>query len=144
MIAVNLTSVFFCLKYEIRQMLKQDSIDGRRGAIVNTSSGAGFVPAPGQPHYTAAKHGVVGLTRSAAQEYAKEGIRTNAICPGLTETAMVSNIPPDLMDKLKRTLPGGEIGRADDVAAAAVWLCSAAARWVNGQSLVVDGGGVLR
>jgi len=144
MIAVNLTSVFFCLKYEIRQMLTQQPIDGRRGAVVNTSSGAGIVPAPGQPHYTAAKHGVLGLTKSAAQEYVGEGIRVNAVCPGLTETGMVANIPPPLMEKLKRMLPGGEIGRAADVAAAAVWLCSAEARWVNGQSLVVDGGGVLR
>jgi NAD(P)-dependent dehydrogenase (short-subunit alcohol dehydrogenase family) len=144
MIAVNLSSVFFCLKYEIRQMLAQEPIDGRRGAIVNTSSGAGVVPAPGQPHYTAAKHGVLGLTKSAAQEYVGEGIRVNAVCPGLTETGMVANIPPPLMEKLKRLSPGGEIGRAADVAAAAVWLCSPQARWVNGQSLVVDGGGILR
>jgi len=144
MIAVNLTSVFFCLKYEIRQMLTQQPIDGRRGAVVNTSSGAGVVPAPGQPHYTAAKHGVIGLTKSAAQEYVGDGIRVNAICPGLTETGMTSSIPPDLMEKLKRMLPGGEVGRAADVAAAAVWLCSGEARWINGQSLVVDGGGILR
>jgi len=144
MIAVNLTSVFFCLKYEIRQMLTQDPIDGRRGAIVNTSSGAGVVPAPGQPHYTAAKHGVLGLTKSAAQECVGDGIRVNAICPGLTETGMVSGIPAEMMTKLKRMLPGGEIGRAADVAAAAVWLCSREARWVNGQSLIVDGGGILR
>lgn len=144
MIAVNLTSVFFCLKYEMRQMLTQEAVDGRRGAIVNTSSGAGIVPAPGQPHYTAAKHGVLGLTKSAAQEHVGDGIRVNAICPGLTETGMTSSVPPELMEKLKRVLPGGEIGRAADVAAAAVWLCSREARWINGQSLIVDGGGILR
>ncbi len=144
MLEINLTSVFFCLKSEIRQMLTQEALDGRRGAIVNTASGAGIVPAPGQPHYTAAKHGVLGLTKSAAQEYAGQGIRVNAICPGLTDTGMVANIPPALMAKLVQMLPGGEIGRAADVAAAAVWLCSPEARWISGQSLVVDGGGVLR
>ena len=147
MIDVNLTGVFLCMKHELRQMLAQEPIEGRRGAIVNTSSGAGIVPAPGQPHYTAAKHGVLGLTKVAAAEFATEGIRANAICPGLTDTPMVRQsfeYNPEAVDDLIATVPGGELGRPVDVAAAAVWLCSDQARWVNGQSLIVDGGGVMR
>jgi NAD(P)-dependent dehydrogenase (short-subunit alcohol dehydrogenase family) len=148
MLAVNLTAVFWCMQAEIRQMLGQSAQDGRRGAIVNTASGAGIVPAPGQPHYTAAKHGVLGLTKCAAAEYQAQGIRANAICPGLTDTKMVREFlaasPPDLVQAVRRTVPGGEMGRPADVAALAVWLCSDQARWVNGQSIVVDGGGVMR
>lgn len=144
MISINLSAVFYGMKYQIVQMLKQDPIDGRRGAIVNTSSGAGIIPAPGQPHYTAAKHGVLGLTKLGAQEYATRGIRTNAICPGVTKTGMMSTQPPEFVEMIKKTVPGGELGRPEDVAATAVWLCSSEARWVNGQSVIVDGGGVLR
>jgi NAD(P)-dependent dehydrogenase (short-subunit alcohol dehydrogenase family) len=147
MITINLTSVFLCLKAELRQMSAQDEVDGRRGAIANTSSGAGIVPAPGQPHYTAAKHGVLGLTKCAAAEYYARGIRTNAICPGVTLTPMMQGFieaSPEMAEVLKATVPGGEFGKPADVAAAAVWLCSNQARWVNGQSLIVDGGGVMR
>ena len=145
MIGVNLTGVFFCLKHEIRQMLTQEPVDERRGAICNTSSGAGIIPAPGQPHYPAAKHGVLGLTKLAAQEYGGEGLRCNAICPGITDTPMASAaLTEELLQAVLATMPGGKIGRADDVAAAAIWLCSDEARWVNGQGLIVDGGGVLR
>lgn len=148
MITIDLTSVFLCMKHELRQMLRQEPVRGRRGAIVNTASGAGIVPAPGQPHYTAAKHGVLGLTKAAAQEYYGQGIRTNAICPGLTETKMVraflASSPPQVAEQVRRSVPGGELGRPEDVAAAAVWLASDEARWVNGNSLIVDGGGVLR
>jgi NAD(P)-dependent dehydrogenase (short-subunit alcohol dehydrogenase family) len=148
MLAVNLTAVFWCMQAEIRQMLAQPAKDGRRGAIVNTASGAAIVPAPGQPHYTAAKHGVLGLTKCAAAEYQAQGIRANAICPGLTDTRMVREFlagsPPELAQAVRRTVPGGELGRPEDVAELAVWLCSDQARWVNGQSIVVDGGGVMR
>ncbi len=148
MIAIDLTSVFFCMKHELRQMLRQERVRGRRGAIVNTASGASIVPAPGQPHYTAAKHGVLGLTKIAAQEYYAQGIRTNAICPGLTDTGLVraflASSPPKVAEQVRRSVPGGELGRPEDVAAAAVWLASDEARWVNGDSLIVDGGGVLR
>jgi NAD(P)-dependent dehydrogenase (short-subunit alcohol dehydrogenase family) len=148
MLAVNLSSVFWCMQAEIRQMLTQPQREGQRGAIVNTASGAAIVPAPGLPHYTAAKHGVLGLTKCAAAEYQAQGIRANAICPGLTDTAMVRRFlagsPPGLAEAVRRTVPGGDLGRPEDVAALAVWLCSDQARWVNGQGIVVDGGGVMR
>ncbi|MCH2137391.1 MAG: glucose 1-dehydrogenase [Phycisphaerales bacterium] len=145
MIEVNMTSVFYCMKHEIRQFLTQETRDERRGAIVNTSSGAGIIAAPGQPHYTAAKHGVLGLTKVGAQEYGAEGVRVNAICPGVTDTPMVtSSLPKEILDQVLKTMPEGRMGRPDDVAAAAIWLCSDEARWVNGQSLIVDGGGVVR
>jgi NAD(P)-dependent dehydrogenase (short-subunit alcohol dehydrogenase family) len=148
MLTINLTAVFLCMKHEIRQMLGQEpDADGRRGAIVNTASGAAYIPAPGQPHYTAAKHGVVGLTRSAAVEYYAQGIRTNAICPGVTDTPMVEGFMgasgPEIQAAIRATLPGGVMGRPADVGALAVWLCSDEARWVNGQGIVVDGGGVF-
>ena len=143
MIAVNLGSVFLCLKHELAQLVGQEPVDGLRGAIVNTSSGAGLIPAPGQPHYTAAKHGVLGLTRSAAQEFASQGIRVNAILPGLTETPMIENQPRQMLDAMARMSPTGALGRPVDVAQAAAWLLTPEAQWVNGQSIVVDGGGVM-
>jgi len=143
MIAVNLGSVFFCLKHELAQMASQPPIGGLRGSIVNTSSGAGLVAAPGQPHYTAAKHGVIGLTRSAAQEFASAGIRVNAICPGLTDTDLIRNQPPEFVAAMARMSPTGRLGAALDVAQAAAWLLTPEAQWVNGQSIAVDGGGIM-
>lgn len=145
MIRANLTSVFLCLKHEIQQMLGQEPIGERRGAIVNTASAAAIIPAPGLPHYSAAKHGVVGLTRNAAQGYAREGIRVNAILPGITKTAMTKDFfedNPDAANAAMHLLPRQRGGTPDEVAEAAVWLCSDSGRWVSGQSLVVDGGGV--
>ncbi|HEV8296322.1 MAG TPA: glucose 1-dehydrogenase [Acidimicrobiales bacterium] len=142
MIAVNLTSVFVCMKHEIRQML-----DHGGGAIVNTSSGAGIVAAPGMPHYTAAKHGVLGLTKSAASEYNDRSIRVNALCPGMVDTAMIQGwfeTNPELASAVLKTMPGGKLGTPEQVAEAAVWLCSDAASWVSGLSMVIDGGGVNR
>lgn len=143
MIDVNLTGVFLCMKHEIRAMLGQDPIDGVRGSLCATSSGAGRIPAPGQPHYTAAKHGVLGLVKIAAQEHLAKGIRSNAILPGVTDTPMLHENPPEFVANLRRFAPGGDLGSAADVAAAAVWLCSAEARHVNGQSIAVDGGGIM-
>ena len=143
MLAVNLTGVFLCMKHELRHMVEAGS-----GAIVNTSSGAGVVPAPGQPHYTAAKHGVLGLTRSAASEYVRAGIRCNAVLPGLVDTPMIAGedgvLSTRAREALKRYTPTGELLQPEQVAAVAVWLSSDAAGAVNGQSLVVDGGGILR
>ena len=147
MIGVNLTGVFLCMKHEIIQMLRQERVDGRRGAIVNTSSGAGFIAAPGMPHYTAAKHGVLGIVKNAAQEYYEEGIRVNAICPGVTDTPMVARTvvgDSQFVDRIRASLPGGQPGRPEDVAQAAVWLCSERARWINGEPMLVDGGSVAR
>ena len=142
MIAVNLTSVFFCMKHEIAQFVAQGG-----GAIVNTSSGAGIVPAPGLPHYTAAKHGVLGLTKAAALEYNGQGIRVNAVCPGMVDTPMIQSwfdMSPDMAKAVLATMPGGKLGRPDQVAEAAVWLCSDAASWVSGLSMNIDGGTVNR
>jgi len=143
LIAINLTGVFYCMKHELKTMLEQEPIDGSRGALCATSSGAGRIPAPGQPHYTAAKHGLLGLVKLAAQEHIEHGIRSNAILPGSTDTPMMHANSPEFVELLRRHSPGGELGTAEDVAAAAVWLCSPAAKWVNGQSIAVDGGGVM-
>ena len=142
MIAVNLTSVFLCMKHEIKQMLAQGG-----GAIVNTSSGAGIIAAPGLPHYTAAKHGVLGLVKAAAGEYNNDEIRVNAVCPGMIDTPMIQGwfqTNPDLANMVLQTMPGKKLGRPEQVAEAAVWLCSDAADYVSGLSMVVDGGGVNR
>ncbi len=137
-IAVNLKGVWLCLKYELPQMLKQGG-----GAIVNTSSGAGIGGAPGWSAYSAAKHGVVGITRCAALEYARAGIRINAICPGPIDSPMGRRIAadnPGYRDLLIAHCANGRLGRPEEVAEAAVWLCSDAASLINGSILPVDGG----
>tara|TARA_X000001036_G_scaffold102832_2_gene96107 strand:- start:988 stop:1755 length:768 start_codon:yes stop_codon:yes gene_type:complete len=144
MIETNLTSVFICIKHEIKHMLESDT----GGAIVNTSSGAGIVPAPGQAHYTAAKHGVVGLTKSVATEYGKFGIRCNSILPGLVDTPMIRDENGELTERAKRTLerisPSGELIKPEQIAETVIWLSSAGSAKVNGQSVVIDGGGIMR
>ena len=142
MIAVNLTSVFLCMKHELRQMSAQGS-----GAIVNTSSGAGLIAAPYLPHYTAAKHGVLGLTKAGAQEFNNAGIRVNAVCPGMVDTPMIQDwfrTSPDVANAVVAMMPGKKLGRPEQVAEAAVWLCGDTADWVSGLSMVVDGGAVNR
>ena len=140
MLAVNLTSVFLCMKHELALMSAQPPRDGLRGQIVNTASGAAYSTAPGQPHYTAAKSGVLGLTRSAAEEFAPRGIRVNTVCPGLTDTAILQEQPPELRQRVAQSSPTGEIAPPVDVAQAVVWLLSPESQWVNGQSLLVNGG----
>ena len=147
MIAVNLTGVFLCMQHEIRQMKQQEPVDEIRGSICNTSSGAGVISAPGLPHYTAAKHGVLGLTKVAAQELFGTGIRVNAICPGMTESKMTAAFAAEdnkITRAIMRNLPGGRMGRPEEVAEAAVWLCSPLARYVSGEAMLVDGSQVSR
>lgn len=142
MIAVNLTAVFLCMKHELKHM-----VGAGGGAIVNTSSGAGLISAPGMPHYTAAKHGVLGLMKTAAQEYARQNIRVNAICPGVTDTPMMREFitgKPEVEQLMLSTLPFGRMGRPEEMAQAAVWLCSDSASFVSGESMLVDGASVCR
>jgi NAD(P)-dependent dehydrogenase (short-subunit alcohol dehydrogenase family) len=141
MLAVNLTSVFLCMKHELTHMVER----GGGGAIVNTSSGAGVVGFPGLPHYVAAKHGVLGLTRTAAAEYAAQGIRVNAVLPGPTETPMLLDFmsgDPNLRPLMEASVPSGQLIQADDIAEAVVWLASDKARMVSGQAHMIDGGSV--
>lgn len=142
-IDVDLSGVFFCMQHELRQMTAQ----GRGGAVVNMASAAGLVPAPGQPQYTAAKHGVLGLTKQAAQEFARGGIRVNAVLPGQTETAPMRaylDALPDQGEKMARRLPMGRLATPEEIANTVGWLCSDEASYVNGVSLVVDGGLLVR
>jgi len=142
-IDVDLTGVFLCMQHELRQMVAQ----GDGGAIVNISSAAGVVPAPGQPQYTAAKHGVLGLTKQAAQEFAREGIRVNAVLPGQTSTTPMQSYLdalPDGGERMLRRLPMGRMATPDEIAHAVVWLCSPESSYVNGVSLLVDGGLITR
>jgi NAD(P)-dependent dehydrogenase (short-subunit alcohol dehydrogenase family) len=142
MLDVNLTSVFLCLKYEILQMEKQGG-----GSIVNTSSASGIVATPGLPHYTAAKHGVLGLTKSAALEYNNKNIRVNAVCPGMVDTPLTQSFfdsSPKLAAAVQRLMPGGKLGQPTQVAEAVVWLCSDHASWVSGLGMIIDGGYVNR
>jgi NAD(P)-dependent dehydrogenase (short-subunit alcohol dehydrogenase family) len=137
-ININLKGVWLCLKYEIRQMLKQ----GGGGAIVNMASIIGLVGSVGAAAYSASKHGVIGLTKTAALENAKSGIRINAVCPGFTETPMADRIfrVPEVHKYVLSCHPIGRLGRPTEIAAAVVWMCSDGASFMTGQSLVLDGG----
>jgi NAD(P)-dependent dehydrogenase (short-subunit alcohol dehydrogenase family) len=140
--SINLRGVWSCMKYELRQMREQGS-----GAIVNCSSLGGLVGVAGRATYHAAKHGVLGLTKSAALEYAARGIRINAVCPGIIDTPMVSAMlekEPEAMDVLMKDQPIGRLGHADEIASAVLWLCSPGASFVIGHGLVVDGGYTIR
>ncbi len=138
LISTNLTSVWLCMKYELQQMRKQGS-----GAIVNASSLGGLLGNAGRAAYHAAKHGVLGLTKCAAIEYAARNVRINAICPGTIETPMVKKMfdAGDLSkEKAMGLQPIGRLGTAEEIADTVLWLCSSAATYVIGQSISVDGG----
>jgi len=139
-ININLKGIWLCMKYEIPQMLKQGG-----GAIVNMSSVLGLVGLPGYPAYVASKHGVVGLTKTAALEYAQTGIRINALCPGAVRTPLMSRMIKDnpgvITEELFVSLePIGRVANPEEVADAAVWLCSDKSSYVTGIALPLDGG----
>jgi NAD(P)-dependent dehydrogenase (short-subunit alcohol dehydrogenase family) len=136
MLAVNLTGVFLCMKHEIAQMLKQ----GTGGAIVNTASIAGLVGLPTASHYVAAKHGVVGLTKTAAMEYAKDKIRVNCVNPGYIKTPMTDEGMKTRYDELMTKVPMNRLGVPEEIAEAVVWMCSEKASFMTGASHIIDGG----
>jgi NAD(P)-dependent dehydrogenase (short-subunit alcohol dehydrogenase family) len=141
-IAIDLKAVWLCMKYEIPQMLKQGG-----GAIVNTASIAGLLGFTGAAAYVAAKHGVVGLTRTAALEYAQKNIRVNCVCPGVIRTPMVERALDGgglTEGDVIMAEPIGRMGRPEEIAAGVLWLLSDASSFVTGHPLTIDGGWVAR
>ena len=140
--AINLRGVWSCMKFELRQMRTQGS-----GAIVNCSSLGGLVGGAERGIYHAAKHGVIGFTKSAALEYAARGIRINAVCPGLIWTPMADQMVAagqgEALKAMEKSVPMGRVGRPEEIADAVLWLCSDAASYVTGQSISVDGGFIM-
>lgn len=141
-VAVMLRGVYLCMKYEIPHLLKQE-----RSAIVNAASGAGLIGFPGQCGYVAAKHGVLGLTKTAALEYIRQGLRVNAICAGSAKTRIVEDWlqdDPAREAEIAALHPIGRLARAEEIAETVVWLCSDAASYVVGHAMVADGGYVAQ
>lgn len=140
-LGINLSGTWYCMKHEIEQMLKQGS-----GAIVNNASIAGLVGFQGTAAYVASKHGVVGLTKAAALDYAKQGIRINVVCPGVIKTPMIDRFTGNnkaVEEQFVAGKPIGRIGQPDEVADAVLWLCSDASSFIIGHALPVDGGWVV-
>jgi NAD(P)-dependent dehydrogenase (short-subunit alcohol dehydrogenase family) len=136
MMDINLTGVFLCLQAELKCMLQKGS-----GRIVNVASLAGLNGMPGGSSYSAAKHGVIGLTKSVAAEYGSLNIRTNAVCPGFIQTPILDNVPQSILDhSTKFRVPMKRIGQPEEVAKAIVWLLSEDSTYVNGHHLLIDGG----
>lgn len=141
-VAINLRGVWSCMKFELRQMLAQGS-----GAIVNCSSIGGLVAGPRRGTYQASKHGVLGLTKSAALDYAARGIRINAVCPGIIHTPMLDTMmatQADALNAMLQNVPIGRLGRPEEIASAVLWLCSSHASFMIGHALPVDGGYTIR
>ncbi|HUH37480.1 MAG TPA: SDR family NAD(P)-dependent oxidoreductase [Spongiibacteraceae bacterium] len=141
-IAINLTGVFLGLKHQLRAMKAAG-----RGSVVSIASGAGLIGTPHLGPYCASKHAVLGLTKTAAMEVARSGIRVNAVLPGSTRTPLLEDSMrqgPELEQMILNSIPCGRLGNADEIAAAVLWLCSEQASYVNGHSLVVDGATVCR
>jgi NAD(P)-dependent dehydrogenase (short-subunit alcohol dehydrogenase family) len=135
-IAVDLTGTWSCMRYELPEIVSSGG-----GSIVNCASVAGLRAAPTVPAYTAAKHGVVGLTRVAAREYAPHGVRVNAICPGTVDTPMFRHsMSPEVIERLVSTNPTGRLAEAAEIAEVALWLCEDAPGFLTGQAIAVDGG----
>jgi NAD(P)-dependent dehydrogenase (short-subunit alcohol dehydrogenase family) len=141
--AINLRGVWSCMKFELQQMREQGS-----GTIVNCSSLGGLVGGAERGTYHAAKHGVLGFTKSAALEYAGRGIRINAVCPGLIHTPMsdqmIASGQAEALNAMEKSIPMGRVGRPEEIANSVLWLCSDAASYVTGQSISVDGGFIMR
>jgi NAD(P)-dependent dehydrogenase (short-subunit alcohol dehydrogenase family) len=133
-IAVNLTGVFLCMKYEIPHLISSG------GAIVNTASVWSFLGTGGQSVYTASKHGVAGLTRNAAADYGRQGIRINAVAPGPIRTGMTAGVPDEFIAPIIGRTTLGRMGEPAEIGETVAWLCSPAASYVNGAVLPVDGG----
>ena len=140
---INLRGVWSCMKFELQRMRKQGS-----GSVVNCSSLGGLVGGAERGIYHAAKHGVIGFTKSAALEYGTRGIRVNAVCPGLIWTPMADQMVAagqgEALKVMEKSIPMGRVGRPEEIATAVLWLCSEAASYVTGQSISVDGGFVMR
>ncbi|SHM57501.1 SDR family oxidoreductase [Flavobacterium xinjiangense] len=141
-IGVNLKGIWLCMKHEIPELLKQG-----KGAIVNCASVAGLIGFAGLPAYVASKHGVVGLTKTTALEYAKLGIRVNAVCPGVIQTPMIDRLTGKTKEAIEQFTglePMGRFGLPEEIANAVVWMCSDEASFVTGHAMTVDGGFVAQ
>ena len=134
-VAVNLTGVYQCMRYELQQMLKQGS-----GAIVNIASVGGLMGTATRAGYVATKHGVIGLTKTAALEVAKKGIRVNAVAPGAIDAGLMKKTTDEFREMASKMLPVGRLGKAEEIVSAVLWLCSPEASFVLGHTMTLDGG----